>query len=192
MTTEATVIDLVGDDLPWRSMTIPDSTPDVDISRLHVDRRSKANVAVVRFPASWARPGVGHYDCAEQFVVLAGALDVSGIRYLEGDFGYLPANADRSESHAPGGCVAIAWFSGPPAWSAGPASPAAAEPALHGRLDNPPGDAGGGAYGRDRAPLMPVETTTELLWPASRQWCLLPPGGLPPQLPGPVLIRPWY
>jgi hypothetical protein len=184
-------MDLVDGELPWRSMTIPDSTPVVGIARLHVDRRTKANVAVVRFPASWSRPAIGHYNSAEQFVVLAGSLEVSGIRYGEGDFAYLPAFADRAESRAPGGCLAVAWFSGPPAWSLGPAPLALTEPPMHGRVGVPPGDAGGGAYSRDRAPVVPIDATTELLWPTSARWCLLPPGGIPPQLPGPVLIRPW-
>jgi len=187
---DARVLDLSGGDLPWRSMTIPYSTPDVDVSRLHVDPRTKANVALVRFPASWARPGVGHYDCAEQFVVLTGSLEVSGTCYVVGDFGYLPALTPRSDSRAPRGCLAVAWFSGPPRWTPEPATPA--EPVLHGRVDLVPGNAGGGAYSRDRAPNMAVETTTELLWPSSAQWCLLPPGGVPPQLPGPVLIRRWH
>jgi hypothetical protein len=192
MTREAATIDLRTGDLPWRLMTIPDSTPDVSLCRLHVEPRTKASVAVVRFPPGWARAGVGHYRCAEQFVVLSGRLEVSGIVYVEGEYGYLPARAARSASRAPGGCLAVAWFSGPPAWAAGPALAAPAEPALHGRVGDPPGGVGGGAEGRDRAPAAPVEATTELLWSESGRWCLLPSGATPPSIPGPVLIRRWH
>jgi hypothetical protein len=191
MVGDATVIDLRGGDLPWRSMAIPDSAPSVELARLHVDQRTKASVALVRFPPGFARPGVGHYQCAEQFVVLGGAIDVSGIRYVEGDYAYLPARTDRADSGSPGGCLAVAWFSGPPVWSAGRSSAPPDEPGLHGRVGDPAGSVGGGAYGRDRVAAGPVDVTTELLWPGSRLWCLLPAGATPPPLPGPVLVREW-
>ena len=192
MTTEPTLVLLRADDLPWRSMTIPDSNLDVELTRLHLDPRTRANVALVRFPAGWARPGVGHYDCAEQFVVLDGGLEVSGVRFGEGEFGYLPARTVRAASGvAPGGCLAVAWFSGPPRWSVGPPASPPVEEVLHGRVGHPPGDVGGGACGLDGTPTGPVDSITELLWPELGGWCVLPAGALSPRLPGPVVLRRW-
>jgi hypothetical protein len=192
MAHEPAVIDLRAPDLPFRSNTIPDSTPDVALTRLHVDRLSRASVSLVRFPAGWARPGTGSYRCAELFVVLDGEIEVSGECYRPGEYGYLPARTARADSHSRGGCLAVAWFSGPPVWSDGlPAEPAE-KASLHSRLgEDDPAGVGGGARGRDRVPVGPVEAATELLWPAAGRWCLLPSGASPPPLPGPALVRRW-
>ena len=193
MAADPTVIELRAGDLRSRPMTIPGSTPDVDLTRLHVDERTRASVSLVRFPPGWARPGVGHYRCAELFVVLNGALEVSGVRYAADNYGYLPARVARADSRSQDGCLAVAWFSGPAAWSDGLPPEPAGEAALDGRLGkgDPPAGVGGGAYGSDRVPAGPVEVPTELLWVELGRWCLLPSGATPPPLPGPVLVRHW-
>jgi ChrR-like protein with cupin domain len=200
------VVDLRGGGLRWRRMTIPGSTPDVELVRLHVDAATRASVSLVRFPPGWQRPGAGHYPCAELFVVLDGALDVTGVRYAAGEYGYLPAGLVRADSRSVAGCLAVGWFSAPPDWFPGePAAPAtepaghgrlgegspAAEPTRRGRLGEGSPAAGGAGYGVDTTPAGPVAVPTELLWAGSGRWCLLSSGATPPRLPGPVLVRPW-
>lgn len=182
------MLDVRSSDLPWRSQTIPGSSPDVALARLHVDATSKATVSVVRFPPAWSRPGTGHYGCAELFVVLEGILEVSGVSYVEGEYGYLPAGTARTDSRSRGGCLAVAWFSGPPAWSRGEAALPPAEVPGHGPVAEL---ASAGARGRNRAPIGPVDVPTEILWVESGQWCLLPAGGVAPLRSGPVLVRAW-
>jgi hypothetical protein len=186
---EPAVVDLRGGGLRWRRMTIPGSTPDIELVRLHVDAARWASVSLVRFPPGWTRPGVGHYPCAELFVVLDGVLEVTGVSYPPGWYGYLPARFARADSRSVAGCLAVGWFSGPPIWS--PGAPPGVESPGRGRLgeDSPPAD--GGASGMDTAPAGPVAVPTELLWADSGRWCLLPAGATPPRLPGPVLVRPW-
>jgi ChrR Cupin-like domain len=193
MVADARATDLRRDALPWRSMTIPESTPDVELTRLHADRCTSASVALVRFPPGWTRPGSGHYRCAEQFVVLGGAIEVSGTAYLEGEYAYLPARMVRNRSRSQGGCLALAYFSGRPDWSVDPPAAPSDEPPLHGRVCDfdQPTDAGGGSYGSGRVATGPVDVTTELLWPESGLWCLLAAGAEAPSLPGPVLVREW-
>jgi hypothetical protein len=193
MVAERTLVDLHAADLPWRSITIPGSAPKVGLVRLHADTRTSASVSLVRFPAGWDRPGVGHYQCAELFVVLDGSIEVSGVHYAEGYYGYLPARASRIDSRSREGCLAVGWFSAVPAWSADPPLVPPDEAPRRGRLGAPgqPLDIGGGACRCDRVPAGPVAVTTELLWPGSGKWCLVPSGALPPALPGTALLRRW-
>lgn len=193
MADERTLVDLHAADLPWRSITIPGSAPQVELVRLHADARTSASVSLVRFPAGWYRPGIGHYHCAELFVVLKGSIEVSGLHYAEGYYGYLPARASRVDSRSREGCLAVAWFSGAPAWSAGPPPVPPDEAPRRGRFGVPRQllDIGGGACRCDPVPAGPVAVTTELLWPESGKWCLVPSGAVPPLLPGSALLRRW-
>ena len=52
---DARVLDLSGGDLPWRSMTIPYSTPDVDVSRLHDGAKQVDPVNYDRLAQPWRR-----------------------------------------------------------------------------------------------------------------------------------------
>lgn len=109
----------------WGSTTIPGSAPEVAILRLHVDPTTRASTSLVRFPAGWARPGIGHYPVGEEILVLDGELVVSGVRYRAGDYGWLPPYARRAASATPTGALCLAWFSGPPVWTPGEAEWAA-------------------------------------------------------------------
>jgi hypothetical protein len=167
-------------------MTIPGSTPDVALTRLHVSA-AKATVSVVRFPAGWSRPSTGHYSCAELFVVIEGVLDVSGVSYVEGEYGYLPAGTPRTDCRSDAGCLTVAWFSAPPVWSPGLSSEPVG-PSLHGPVASA---AAGGAYGLAQPPVRAVKVATEVLFVATGQWYMVAPGDTPPAMPGPVLVRPW-
>jgi hypothetical protein len=102
----------------WRSFPIPGSTPDVSLTRLHVEE-DKAFTTLVRFPPGWSRPGTGWYDHIEEVLFLDGAFEMSGQRYETGDYGWFPAGYVRHGSSSEG-ALALAWFSGPNAWSEEP------------------------------------------------------------------------
>lgn len=112
-------VDPFGAGLPWTPFTIPGSDPPVELVRLEVDRADGSSTSLVRFPPGWSRPEAGHYVCGEEFVVLAGGLTVSGVAYGPGDRGWIPDGGTRSGSRSAGGALAVAWFSGVPAWVAG-------------------------------------------------------------------------
>jgi hypothetical protein len=75
--------------------------------------------AFVRFPKGWARPDVGHYAVAEEFVVLEGALSLSGQTWHAGEQAWVPAYERRHKLASPTGCLVFAWFGGTPRWIPG-------------------------------------------------------------------------
>jgi hypothetical protein len=194
------VIDLVGDGLDWGVTTIPRSTPEVGIVRLHVDPPSGASQSLVRFPPGWSRPRRGRYPVGEEFVVLTGRLRVSSISYRAGHYGWIPPGGFRHDSATPSGALALAWFSGPPVWEdaeagapLGPSVRAPLDTMLVGR-DGVPlrGGGPGDTYGRTiLLPAAPsrVDTTTALLWVDGWHWHLAVPGEPVPARPGRVLAR---
>ncbi|NVI92765.1 cupin domain-containing protein [Actinomadura sp. BRA 177] len=107
-------------DLEWHPYTIPGSAPQVELARLRANRETGSFLALVRFPAGWARPGSGHYRCGEEFTVLEGELQVSGVTYRAGDAAWIPAGRERHDSRSDAGAMALAWFSGPAEWVPAP------------------------------------------------------------------------
>jgi len=190
MADELSIVDLDEAAGRMRPTTIPDSTPDIALVRLHLDRPVKATVSLVAFPAGWSRPGPGHFSCAEEFVVIEGDLTVSGVGYGPGDYAYLPVNMPRTASRTEYGCLSVAWFSGAPRWHSGAGGDGSATP-----VRAPLAGArrpGGGAYGSARAPSGPVAVDTDVLWLGDRRWCFLPAGTAVPRVAGgPVLVREW-
>lgn len=198
MVAEIPLPDLSGDDargLDVRAVTIPGSSPDVRLARLHVDPATRASVCLVRFPAGWSRPGVGSYGCAEEFAVLDGWIQVSGTRFGVGDYCYLPAGTPRADSRSGPGCLTVAWFSGPVRWTPGsPVTPArvGAVRARVGDARRPRDAVPGGCAGAVEPPAGPVDVPTEVLWVGARRWCLVPAGAhVPARAGGPVLVRWW-
>jgi hypothetical protein len=197
------LVDLWAGDLDWTSTTLPGSAPEVELARLHVDPVTRARVSLVRFPDTWRRPGTGHYPCAEELLVLHGAITVSGMWYAAGEYGYLPPYATRTASATPEGCVALAWFSGAPRWIEGTAEEyvtheaVRARPAQTADRDTPlvperpprPGVPGSSRL-VGRAPTA-VWVPTELVFLADWWWAMALPGRPVPNLPGPVLVRRW-
>lgn len=180
----------------WVQMTIPGGTPQVRLLRLHVDRATKASVSLVVFPAGWRRPDIGHYLSGEEFVVLQGSLTVSGAEHEAGQWVWVPPLATRSDSSAPRGALALAWFSGPATWRDGEGEPAATAAVVSARPV--PGPL------RVRRPGVPGESCLlaelptgaepverELLSLADARWILLPAHRISPPLAGPVLVRHW-
>lgn len=184
--------------LDWVEVPIPGSTPAVRLARLHVDPGTRASVSFVRFPAGWTRPGTGHYTCAEEFVVLDGRISVSGREHPVGTHVFLPPGTARTDSTvAPGGCLVVAWFSAAPDWRPGlPASPpehAARHRPLHGRRRAGPPLAPGTSAADATAPGGSPDGPggTEAFSLSARLWAFAPPGHSLPELPEPLLMRPW-
>jgi hypothetical protein len=101
--------------LTWREVTIPDSSPPVAVARLREDADG-AFWALVRFPAGWSRPVVGHYVTDEEFWLLEGELTMSGVTYSEQQGDRIPAGRPRADSRSERGALALARFAGPPTW----------------------------------------------------------------------------
>lgn len=204
-----TVVDLTATDHDWRDTRIPGSDRDVRLVRLHADVVSGASVSLVEFPVGWRRPGTGHYTCAEEFVVLRGAITVSGQAYARDHYAFLPPGARRTDSATPQGCLAVAYFSGPPRWipddPVGEAdgsgedtstSPPAeriqvrhgpAERASRGHDDPVPGSATTLA----QPPPGKMDSDTDVLSLPTGRWAFAPAGAGVPDLPGPLLLRRW-
>lgn len=91
----------------------------------------------MRFPEGWERPTEGSYSSDEEFVVLEGALRMSGSTYRGGDWVFVPAGAGRIETKAPLGATTLASFSGPARWY--PGNPPSAE-GVHTSRTEPQGE----------------------------------------------------
>lgn len=112
--------------LEWHNAPMPGSNGPVELARLpQLD--DQAFRAFVRFPAGWARPGAGHYAVPEEFLILDGDLSLNGITWKTGGYAWIPAHRVRSGSVSVDGCLAFAWFGGPPRWVAGEALAPTAE-----------------------------------------------------------------
>jgi hypothetical protein len=112
------------DRLEWGTIRMPGSNGAVRLARLP-RTADGALRAFVQFPAGWARPELGHYRVAEEFLVLEGELRMNGTTWGAGGYAWVPANRLRAASRSDAGCLAFAWFSSAPDWTPGePAVPA--------------------------------------------------------------------
>jgi hypothetical protein len=192
------------DDVRWRTFLIPGSTPEVELTYLHVEP-DKAFTTVVRFPPGWSRPGTGWYDHIEEVLFLEGGFEMSGITYAAGDYGWFPAGYSREGSSSPG-ALALAWFSGPNQWNTDPSpvAAAAARGCVRGAwrdlspLPSPLGAGTGRLLARsadrtswvvDRVSDGVVETAVELFSLPDRVWTRVEAGTRPPTLAGPLFCR---
>jgi hypothetical protein len=106
----------------WEAVHLPGSEPAIRRAVLHREGRGGRSVLAVEFPAGWRRPAAGHFLVDEEFLVLRGRLEISGVEVRAGEVAVVPAGALRADSAAgPEGCLAVAWFGGVPGWLPGPA-----------------------------------------------------------------------
>lgn len=195
-------------DLSWREFDIPDGNCPVNIARLRPDDPS---TLLVRFPDGWERPGTGSYEGAEEFVVVDGALHMSGATYRTGDWAFVPATARRHATSAGPEVLSLARFFGPARWRAGTGATIAA---LTGSLLGAPGSLLGAPGFSISSPLgagsarllrssggvsswvleVPRERAsfpfdTELLALDERVWAWVPGGSAMPRLEGRCFCR---
>jgi hypothetical protein len=103
--------------LTWREAPMP-GAPAIEMALL--PRLPDGGFrAFVRFPKGWARPDVGHYAVAEEFVVLEGALSLNGQMWNAGAPAWIPAFQRRQDLGSATGCLVFAWFGGTPRWIPG-------------------------------------------------------------------------
>ncbi|HEY3062849.1 MAG TPA: DUF4437 domain-containing protein [Chloroflexota bacterium] len=91
----------------------------VEIKRLSVDSESAASSNLMVFPPGWQRAERGHFLVDEELYVLSGDLSISGVRYTEHNYGFLPAGYTRFDTFTEHGAQVLAFFSGRPAMTSG-------------------------------------------------------------------------
>lgn len=189
-----------------QELEIPGGNPAVHTARLHVDDASRASTLLVRFPAGWERPSAGSYSSAEEFVLLDGTIEMNDITYRAGDWVYVPAGAERRNTVAPGGALALARFAGPARWRPGEGHDTA--PLTTSLAASPPGT-GASPLGPGTARLLhvgedlvsswlldglppgesPAPVEAELLTLEKRVWAWAPAGSPLPRLEGRCFCR---
>lgn len=181
-------------DSSWLDLTIPGSTPEVRLARLHADPVTRASVSLVRFPPGWSRPGAGYYTAAEEFVVLEGAIEVVGSHGV-GEYVYLPPRTVRTATVSPGGALVLAWFSGIPTWVTGEPEVAPAGPPVvrtpHGVLRADAAEVPGEYAVLPGAHAAALSVDADVFDPVARRWGWLPAGTVPPAVDGPLHVRSW-
>lgn len=188
--------------LDWAPFEIPGSTLPVSLVRLHSEPDTRAQSLLVRFPAGWERPETGHYEAAEELVVLDGALEMSGETYEPRDWAWFPAGFRRVASRSPAGMLAFARFDGPARWVA---SGEEGPPAMRARLDAsggaslPFGGEGGRLlrsgdedsawFGDPPAAGASAPVDCEAFDLSARAWVFTPAGEPFPAMVGPCFVR---
>ncbi|WP_122816853.1 hypothetical protein [Nocardioides pantholopis] len=104
-------LDLRAADLSWRTVPMPGANLGLDLVPLASTGETFAILG--RFPVGFVRDEPGGYLAAEDFVVLAGHLELEGERYGAGRLTSVPARHLRTRMAAPQGCTVLAWFGGP-------------------------------------------------------------------------------
>ena len=102
----------------WEKAPMPGASGPVELARLP-DLADGAFRAFVRFPPGWERRADGHYEAAEEFLVLSGSLTLEGAEYDTGAYGWIAARRPRHAMHSADGCLVYAWFGGMPLWRRG-------------------------------------------------------------------------
>ncbi len=112
-------------DLPFEHVAppAPDASAEYEVKVLSEDAESGASTTLVRFPPGWRRPGVGHYLVDREMYILSGDLTISGVRYTEHTYCFLPAGYSRVDSFSEAGALVLAFMSGTAAWVASDAAP---------------------------------------------------------------------
>lgn len=122
--------------LPWDAACLATLRPGVAARVLSRDDADGACSLVLRYPAGYAR-GAEALDADEEFIVLAGALEIDGVAYGRHDYAHLPRGLRRSGLRSERGAEVLTFFSAEPRAHAvdDPALPAADPARLVRRID---------------------------------------------------------
>lgn len=96
-------------DLPWQPGLYAPGRDDVAMKLLSRDEAGTAGTCIVRYPAGWQR-GQHWVTAHEEFLVLAGAIEINGRRYERHSYGFLPAGYPRAAAACPAGAVLLTMF----------------------------------------------------------------------------------
>ena len=142
--------------LTWREAPMPGATP---IAMALLPKLADgAFRAFVRFPPGWAREQRGHYEAAEEFIVLEGDLALDDRRWQAGGYAWIAPWRLRTHLRSEGGCLVFATFASTPRWVAGdPLKPALDVDVMYSSWRDAPRDDVGhllraGSWVADRAP----------------------------------------
>ena len=102
--------------LTWRDAPMPGASP-IRMALLP-KLEDGAFRAFVRFPPGWAREQRGHYEAAEEFIVLEGDLALDERDWNEGGYAWIAPWRARTHLRSKGGCLVFATFSSTPRWIA--------------------------------------------------------------------------
>lgn len=115
--------------LPWDDSFLSAVRPGVAARVLSRDDVDGACSLVLRYPPGFVR-GAEALDADEEFIVLAGALEIDGVAYGRHDYAHLPRGLRRSGLCSERGAEVLTFFSkAPRAFAADDATLPAADPA---------------------------------------------------------------
>lgn len=80
--------------------------------RLSGDADSGASSNLLEFPPGWRLTEESHLTADEELYVLSGDLSISGVRYTEHNYAFLPAGYTRFDAHSERGALTLSFFSG--------------------------------------------------------------------------------
>jgi hypothetical protein len=95
---------------------VTDSNLPLMTSLLRAVPNTRASCLLVEFPPGWKRTA-GSYSCTEHAVILSGSVILDGQVWLAGHGFIVSAGGLRTETFAPEGALAVAWFGGAPRWT---------------------------------------------------------------------------
>ena len=105
--------------LPWRSDALGGARPGTQARVLSRDADDGACSLIVRYPAGYERGGEW-LDVDEEFIVLAGQIEVDGVSYGRLDYAHLPRGLPRSGQRSAAGAEVLTFFSAEPRAHASP------------------------------------------------------------------------
>ena len=107
-------------ELGWQSGALPSPFENVECKMLSLDADTWACSTLLRYPKGWSRPEAQHLGSDHEFLVLDGAMEISGQPYPFYSYGYLPAGALHEAWTATEETVALTFFSATPNAVPGP------------------------------------------------------------------------
>lgn len=73
--------------LPWQPWPLQDG---VVYKQLSVDTETAATTGIFKYPKGWLEKQAYYLESEEEFFVLQGSIEINGIKYNEGCYGYFP------------------------------------------------------------------------------------------------------
>ncbi len=100
--------------LAWTRGLYGGARPEVESKTLSRDDADGSATCIVRYPAGWSRDQSEVLAAHEEFLVLAGAIEINGRRYHQHSYGFLPADYRRRKAQSEHGAVLLNMFYGEP------------------------------------------------------------------------------
>jgi len=107
-------------DLDWQAAVLHGPLADVECKVLSMDEETGACSVILRYPEGWVQNGPLHLDGAHEFLVLDGAVEISGQSYPFDSYAYLPAGYTHENWTTKTGAVVLTFFSARPDITPGP------------------------------------------------------------------------